>query len=83
MSKMSDNVSDHMTYVESYRLASDWLSNASEVLEGCADVSGEKAAVLERLDTVKVMHWFKVIIVESQLCKILKYFHTSFGDPFW
>jgi threonine dehydrogenase-like Zn-dependent dehydrogenase len=52
--KISENIKDHVTYQDACKQVSDWLVSATENLEACEDVSGEKAALLEHLETVTV-----------------------------
>ena len=48
------HVSDHTLYSESYTTACDWLRLMNDRLTMCADMSGDKHSVTNKLDRVQV-----------------------------
>lgn len=50
--KLEENILTHETYLTAAREASDWLRDVQHQLESCADVTGDKESLEEKLDTV-------------------------------
>ena len=73
ITRSEQHVSDHSLYTESYNGASDWLRLMNDRLAMCADMSGDKHSVTNKLDRVQVRRSYMGIV--SFLIEVV--FHLS------
>ena len=54
MEKFDVSVRDHQQYQDAYQDCQDWLNSSRDKVEACADTSGDRTSVQNKLDRLRV-----------------------------